>query len=149
MEVSRRTLKILAAVVWYAGGVALTRKGISLILESRRQDPESDCLFVALGAALLLGGLKARFLFNRSCRRNLARIAALEHPRVWQFFRPGFFVALAVMIATGALLSRLAYADPRYICFVAAVDLTIAVALLGSSWVFWRERAFAAASPAG
>lgn len=149
MEVSRRTLKILAAVVWYAGGVALTRKGVSLILGLWRQDPESDCLFVALGAALLLGGLKARFLFNRSCRRNLARISALEHPRVWQFFRPGFFVALAVMIATGALLSRLAHADPRYICFVAAVDLTIAVALLGSSWVFWRERAFAAASPAG
>jgi hypothetical protein len=115
VEVSRRTLKVLAAVVWYAGGVALTRKGVSLILESRRQDPESDCLFVALGAALLLGGLKARFLFNSSCRRNLARIAALEHPRVWQFFRPGFFVALAVMIATGALLSRLAYADPRHI----------------------------------
>jgi hypothetical protein len=149
VEVSRRTLKILAAVVWYAGGAALMRKGVSLLLESRRQDPESDCLFVAIGAALLLGGLKARFLFNRSCRRNLARIAALEHPRIWQFFRPGFFVALAVMIATGALLSRLAHADPRYICFVAAVDLTIAVALLGSSWVFWRERAFAAPSRAG
>ncbi len=142
MHVSRRTLNVLAAAVWYAGGLSLLRKGASLLAESRRQDPEGDCLFLALGAAVLLGGLKARFLFSRSCRRNLARIAALERPRAWQFFRPGFFAALAVMIATGALLSRLAHADPRFLCFVAAVDLTIAVALLGSSWVFWRERAF-------
>lgn len=146
MKVSRRTLNILAAGVWYAGAAALLRKGIVLLAEARRQDPEGDCLFLALGAALLLGGLKARFLFSRSCRRNLARIAALEHPRPWQFFRPGFFAALAVMITTGALLSRLAHADPRFTCFVAAVDLTIGVALLGSSWVFWRERAFATAS---
>lgn len=142
MKVSHRTLNILAAVVWYAGGVALARKGTSLLLEARRQDPEGDCLLLALAAALLLGGLKARFLFSRSCRRNLTRIAALEQPRPWQFFRPGFFAALALMITTGVLLSRLAHADPRFICFVAAVDLTIAVALLGSSWVFWRERAF-------
>jgi len=144
VKVSHRTLNILAAVVWYAGAAALLRKGIALLAESRRQDPDSECLFLALGAALLLGGLKARFLFSRSCRRNLARIAALEDPRAWQFFRPGFFAALALMITTGALLSRLAHADPRFVCFVAAVDLTIGIALLGSSWVFWRERAFGA-----
>lgn len=142
MRASRRTLNILAAGTWYAGGLALLRKGVSLLLAAHAEEPWTDCLWLASGSALLLGGLKARFLFSRSCRRNLARIAALPDPRAWQFFRPGFFAALALMIATGAALSRLAHADPRFTCFVAAVDLTIAVALLGSSVVFWRERAF-------
>jgi hypothetical protein len=96
----------------------------------------------AVGTALLLGGLKARFLFSKSCDRNLARIAALDRPRIWQFFNPGFFVALAVMILTGAASSRLAHNHYSLLLGVAVLDLGIAIALLGSSHVFWREKAF-------
>lgn len=148
MRVAPRTLNILAAVTWYAGAVSLLRKGITLLVKEHARDPGDPGLWLALGAGLLLGGLKARYIFSASCRRNLARIAALPDPRLWQFFRPGFFIALAAMITTGALLSRLAREEPRAVLYVAAVDLTIGLALLGSSLVFWRQRAFSRRTPA-
>jgi len=142
MTVSKRTLNILAGVVWYAGGVALLRKAVSLLLEAHALRPDQEGPAVVVAVGLLLGAAKARFLFSRSCRRNLARIAELVDPKVWQFFKPGFFVALAVMILSGALLSRLAQVNYPLLCAVAALDLTIAVALLSSSYVFWQRRAF-------
>jgi hypothetical protein len=148
MRVSHRTLNILAAITWYGGAVSLLRKGITLLAKEYARDPGNTGLWLALGAGLLFGGLKARFVFSANCRRNLARIAALPDPRLWQFFRPGFFVALAAMITTGALLSRLAREEPGAVLYVAALDLTIGLALLGSSLVFWRQRAFDRKTPA-
>ena len=141
-------LHILAALVWYAGGMALLLKGGSLLVEAELIDPERIWPWLAGAMALLLGGLKARFIFSRSIKRNLARIAALDHPRVWQFFSPGFFVALTVMIAAGTSLSRLAHGNYAFLIAVAVLDLAIAVALLGSSIVYWQQRAFAP-QPAG
>ncbi len=140
--VSARSLNVLAALVWYAGGVVLLLKGSSLLAEANALRPGLVWPLVAVGVALLAGGLKARFLFSKSCKKNLARIAALEQPKIWQFFRPGFFVALAAMILAGATLSRLAHDRYALLIGVAALDLALAFALLGSSVVFWREKAF-------
>ena len=85
----------------------------------------------------------AMVLFRRSCRKNLARIAALQNPKIWQFYRPGFFVALALMIATGSILSRLAHGHHIFLLVVATLDLHIGTALLASSSVYWEERSFA------
>ena len=63
-----------------------------------------------------------------------------HHTDRWQFFKPGFFVALAVRILTGAALSRLAHNQYFFLLGVAVLDLGIAAALLGSSHVFWREK---------
>lgn len=148
MRVSHRTLNILAAITWYGGAASLLRKGITLLVKEYDRDPGNAGLWLALGTGLLLGVLKARYVFSANCRRNLARIAALPDPRLWQFFRPGFFVALAAMITTGALMSRLAREEPRAVLYVAALDLTIGLALLGSSLIFWRQRAFSRKTPA-
>jgi hypothetical protein len=139
--VSARCLKILAALVWYGGAAALLLKGRSLLIEARLLRPELGWHWLAIAAGLILGGLQAGLLFNRSCRKNLDRIASLEQPRIWQFFRPGFFVALGVMIAVGATLSRLAHNNYPFLIGVAALDLNIATALLGSSYVFWTHKA--------
>jgi hypothetical protein len=141
--VSTRSLKVLAAVVWYAGGIALLLKGGSLLAEADALRPALAWPWLAVVAALLAGGLKARFLFSHSCERNLARIASLDRPRVWQFCRPGFFVALAIMILAGTTLSRLAHNHYSFWIGVAVLDLGIAIALRGSSYVSWREKAFA------
>jgi hypothetical protein len=136
LTTSTHTLKALAALVWLVGGMVLLLKGGSLLAEAGALRPGLPWPWVAVAAALSLGGLKARFLFSQSCGRNLARIAALDPPRIWQFFKPGFFVALAVMILTGAALSRLAHSQYFFLFDVAVLDLGIAVALLGSSHVF-------------
>lgn len=47
------------------------------------------------------------------------------------------------MILTGATLSRLAHNKYTFLIIVATVDLGLAIALLGSSYVFWKQKAFA------
>lgn len=141
---SNRNLKIVAALVWYAGSAVLLLKGYSLLTEAAALRPGLAWPWLAVGIALLLGGLKARFVFVRSCDRNLARISSLDRPKIWQFFTPGFFVALAIMITTGAALSRLACNNYPLLIGVAVLDLAIATALLASSHAFWRQKALAA-----
>ena len=70
--VSNHTLKILAALVWYAGGIVLLLKGGSLLVEAKTLRPEQDWIQLAPLAGLCVGGLKAKFLFYKSCRKNLA-----------------------------------------------------------------------------
>jgi hypothetical protein len=140
--VSARSLNILAALVWYVGGIVLTLKGGSLLVEAASLRPGLVWLWLSVGAALLAGGLQARLLFMRNCEKNLARIAALEQPKVWQFFKPSFFLFLALMVLLGATMSRLAHGHYPWLIAVATVDLSLAVALLASSYVFWREKAF-------
>lgn len=137
--VSPRTLALLAALVWYAGAVVLVLKGSSLIRGATGLQP-GPWPWIAIGAAVLAGALKARFIFIHSCRKNLERIARLDRPRPWQFFRPGFFLALAVMISAGATMSRMAEGHYGPMLGVGALDLSIALALLGGSIPFWRTR---------
>ena len=139
LSVSHRTLKTLAALFWYVGGIVLLIKGCSLLLEAEGLHPHRFWPWASAAAALLAGALKSKFIFNTSCRRNLVRIAAIDRPKIWQFFRPVFFLFLSLMIFAGAMLSRLAHGNYPFLLGVAALDLTIATGLLGSSHVFWRR----------
>jgi len=144
LTVSRRTLYILAAVVWHVGGIVLLVKAASLITEAASLKPEQSWQWVFVVVGLCFGLLKARFLFSKSCRKNLARIDALDQPRIWQFFRPGFFLMLTIMILAGATMSRLAAGHYRSLIGVATLDLSLAIALLGSGLIFWRQRVLVA-----
>jgi hypothetical protein len=142
LTVSARTLNIVAALVWYAGGTVLLLKGGSLLVEAEALELGRIWPWLAAILALFLGGWKARFIFGKSIKKNLARSAALDRPRIWQFFSLGFLVALAAMITAGATLSRLAHGNYALLIAVAVLDLSIAVALLGSSVIYWQQRAF-------
>ena len=120
----------------------LLLKGGSLLVEAHSLKPEQEWLWFAAVAGPFIGGIKAMFLFSKSCQNNLTRIGVLDQPRIWQFFRPWFFVALIVMILAGATLSRLAHNNYVFLISVGILDLSIAVALLGSSYVFWKQKAF-------
>jgi hypothetical protein len=137
-----RNLAGLAALIWYVGAIALLLKARSLLAEAAALQPHRIWPWIAMTTALALGGLKARFIFSRSCRKNLDRISKLEQPRPWQFFGGGFMLLLATMIAAGVTLSRLAHGNYAFLIAVATLDLSISVALLGSSAVFWSNGAF-------
>lgn len=136
LSASHRTLRTLAALTWLIGGIALFAKGTQLAAILGRADPLWAALAAAAGIAV--GALKAKYVFVRFCRRNLDRIAGLEAPRVWQFFRPQFFAALALMIAAGVTLSKLALSSFAMLVFVAALDLSLATALFVSLIAFRR-----------
>ena len=139
---SHRRLKILAALVWYVGGIVLLLKGSSLLVEAEALRPEQNWPWLAVFAGLFLGSLKAKYLFSRSCRKNLDRIAALEQPKLWQFYRPGFFAMLTLMILFGATLSKLAHNNYPFLISVGTLDLSLAIALLASSYFFWTDKTF-------
>lgn len=143
LTVSTRTLNILAAFVWYVGGFMLLIKGCSMLVEADTLKPVQWWIWPAVFAGPFIGILKAKFLLNKSCQKNLDRITALARPRIWQFYSPWFFVALSAMITTGIILSRLAHHNYHFLIIVAIIDFSIAIALLGSSYIFWKQKAFA------
>lgn len=129
----------LAALTWYVGSVILIYKGGSLLLEAFSLMPDKSWHFYAVALGVTVGIVKSFYIFNKSCRRNLQRINKLKNPYVWQFFRPRFFVFLFLMVITGATLSRLAHGNYPFLIGVATIDVSIGVALLISSRVFWSE----------
>ena len=140
MKISKKALIILSAVVWYIGGIMLFRSGIELIILSIGMRPGENWPWVFIVPGILLGIFQASMIFNRSCRKNIARISQLEDPRIWQFFRPGFFLALAIMISSGILLDHFSQGRYFFMLTVAAVDFALTISLLGSSYVFWTEK---------
>ncbi len=142
MKISQRSLIIIAAIIWSGGGISLLLKGGALINNASALDPQSMWTYLSPILGIMIGLLKGRFLFSKSCEKNIKRIKALDNPRIWQCFRPGFLIFLAIIIPTGALMSRAAAGNFTYLCLVGALDLSIACALLSSSFVFWRHKAF-------
>jgi hypothetical protein len=137
-KVSHLTLILIAACVWYGGSVALLLKGSRLLLAADGLYPGHYWTWLSPVAGVLIGGLKARYLFQASCQKNLDRIRNLAHPKVWQFFSPGFMIFLALMIMGGAALSRLAQHNYPFLITVATIDFSLAVALLLSGHLFWQ-----------
>ena len=138
--VSKRTVKAVAAIVWLTGGVVLLLKATSLLAQANALQPGSGWLQVAVVVALLIGAIKARYIFSAFCRSNLDRIAALEKPQLWQAFRPRFYLFLAAMILLAAILSKLATGSYPGLIAVAMLDISIGVALLGSAMAFRAPR---------
>jgi hypothetical protein len=142
MKVSQLTLIVLAAFVWFSGGIALLLKGSALIKSAYAIDSQSLWTFAAPLLGVIAGLLKGKFLFSKSCKKNIKRIRLLDDPRVWHCFRPGMLIFLAIIIPAGAWMSRAAAGNFTYLCLVGALDLSISFALLTSSIVFLQMRAF-------
>lgn len=142
MKVSKLTLIVLAALVWYSGGIALLLKGSALIKSAYVIDSQAFWTFAAPLLGVIAGLLKGHFLFSKSCKKNIQRIRSLATPRLWQCFRPGMLLFLAIIIPTGAWMSRAAAGNYTFLCLVGALDLSISFALLTSSIVFLQLKAF-------
>jgi hypothetical protein len=138
LTTSKSTLTVISGFVWLSGGVILLLKAASLNALAIALRPGEIWPWLAIAVALLIGGLKARYIFGGFCQKNLDRIAALENPQLWQAFRPGFYVFLATMVVLGATLSKLAIESYPALLALVILDISIAIALLGSFRVFFR-----------
>jgi hypothetical protein len=137
---STRTLKILAAMLWYSGAIILLTKGTTLLLEADSLQPGRHWTWLTVVFGLSIGWLKVKFIFRRACQKNLTRIALLSEPKIWQFYRPGFLLFLAAMIIIGSTLSRMAHGNYPFLITMVILDFSLATALFGSSVVFWKHR---------
>lgn len=137
-DASARSLKLLALLVWSSGAVVLYIKSLGLLLEAENISPGHFWIWLAVLGGLMIGIIKARYLFRRLCLNNMKRIDALEKPRLWQFYRLRFFVFLVTMIVLGLFLSVQAHDNYPMLLGMAVVEISIATALLVSSNCFWR-----------
>ncbi len=137
---STRTLILLASLVWYSGAVVLFFKSSKLLLEAQSINSNQTWIWLAVLSGLIIGGIKAKYLFKRLCIKNLKRIDALSKPKLWQFYRIRFFIFLLSMILLGSLISRLAHGNYPALITMAIVEISIATALLGSSNCFWKQK---------
>ena len=136
---SIKTLKLLAALVWFSGAVVLFIKGFGMFFEAEQMNPGELWTWLALSAGLLLGSIKARYLFSRLCIKNIRRIEGLKEPRLWNFYRVRFYVFLLVVSLSGLYVSQQAHGDYSMLIIMIIVDLSLATALLASSNCFWKK----------
>ncbi len=137
---STHTLKLLASLVWYSGAVVLSYKSSKLLLEAQSINPDQVWIWLAVAGGLILGIIKAKYLFKRLCIKNLKRIDSLERPRLWQFYRTGFFLFLFAMILLGSFISQQAHGSYPALLTIAIIEVSLATALLGSSSCFWKKQ---------
>lgn len=136
---STRLLKLLASLVWYSGAVVLAFKSSRLLIEAQSINPELLWIWLAVLAGLMIGLIKAKYLFTRLCIKNLKRIDSLEQPKLWQFYRIPFFFFLLAMIVLGSFISQLAHENYSMLITMAIIEVSLATALLGSSHCFWQQ----------
>ncbi len=129
----------MAAIVWISGGVILVLKGYSVLAGAKRLNPQLSWPWIAAFSGILLGLLRSKVLFVKSCKKNLQRIEALNTPRAWQFYKPWFFAALALMILLGAVITRAAEGNYVLLNIVGMVDLSIGAGLILSAPTFWTK----------
>jgi hypothetical protein len=137
---SKRKVKIASALIWYSGAVILILKAGRLLIEAETLQPGKFWPWLAVAVGMTIGFMKAKLLFAKVCQKNLLRIEAMEHPKIWQCFKPRFFLFLFAMIILGAILSRLAQNNYPFLIGVAVIDFSIAAALFSSSYIFWSHK---------
>ncbi|MCK5394486.1 MAG: hypothetical protein KAJ32_00765 [Gammaproteobacteria bacterium] len=137
---STRSLKLLAAMVWYSGAIVLSYKSSRLLLEAQNINTEQTWIWLAVLAGIMIGMVKAKYLFKRVCIKNLKRIDALKAPKLWQSYRTHFYFFLLAMIILGSFISRLAHGNYAALITMATIEVSLATALLGSSNCFWKKQ---------
>jgi hypothetical protein len=135
----KKILKLLAMVVWYIGFVALSLKSYKLFVEAYSINNNLSYLTSFLLLGFLLSLLKTKYIFIKSCQKNLLRIDSLESPKIWQFYRLGFFIFLMIVISLGAFLSHIASGNYFFLASVGIIDMALALALLFSSFEFYKN----------
>jgi hypothetical protein len=136
LAVSKNTLKTVSAVVWLVGAAFLLSKAATLFAQAIALKPSETLSWLAVVAGVLIGGVKAKYLFGWFCRKNLERIDKLGDPQLWQAFRPVFYVFLAAMLLLSAALSRLAIGNYAGLIALVTLDISVGIALLGSMQPF-------------
>ncbi len=139
MNTSPRILTLLAMIIWYLGVVFLSIKSTKLFIASKDLGASTGAVSLAAAVAIIIGWLKGKTLFTAMWLKNLQRINNLENPKIHQFYRPRFFLFLALMISMGAILGRTAQGNVYFLVGLATLELSVGTALFISSFAFYKR----------
>jgi len=138
-NVSSFQLKLSAGLVWYAGSITLFLKGQQLLQAALILRPESSSSYYVYLIGIGVGLIKTRYIFIKSAKKNIARIYGLQKPKIWNIFRPKFFIFLALMIASGVVLSFLSRGNFLFLLSVASIDFSLSTALSVSGLLYLKN----------
>ncbi len=137
---TKNSLVNTAAFIWYCGGVVLVIKGFVMLKAAYNLDSAMLWTVITFLGGVLLGLIKAKFIFTHALKKNLKRIQNLSLPVYpWQCYRIGFFIFLAAMITLSKFMTSWSEGQYLYIQLIAALDFSIATALLSTGFIFWRK----------
>ena len=137
--ISRKTLKILAALVWVFGGTLLMIKGYTLLKSASLIYFDMVIISMVLISSFIIGQIKSKYIFEKFCIKNLKRIKRIKEPKIYQIFELKFFLFLILMVFTGVMLSKLAEDNYVFLLGVGMLDLALSTALLNSSTIFFKK----------
>lgn len=129
----------LAGLVWFVGVIVLLFKSSGIFIETVNIGAPFALTVTAVMSGLAIGAIKAKYLFIRLCRQNIKRIYALNSPKIWQFYRPRFFIFLFLMIAFGKYAYHISDTNCYLLLLLATLELSISTALLISIKCFWNK----------
>lgn len=131
---NHRAWIFVSGVVWAFAGALLLYKGLGF-LELSRDEAGTKWL---MGAALLVGLLKGRFVLSKTAKRLVDRIASLPAPISARSVYPkSYWILLGSMVAMGMALK---FAPTVW---RGAIDVAIGAALLnGAMYYFKAGRSF-------
>ena len=142
MKVNRRTLLLIACVVWCAAGVNILRIGVEAY--------SSYLTWVNVLLSIVVFSVFQRFVFGRLVVKHTTRIGSYAEERQFflKFFDGKSFVIMAIMMAGGIALRASGVAPER---FVAVFYTGLGASLLLAGLLFGRNfgRALASAGLGG
>lgn len=133
---TKNTLIRLAALVWFTGVLVLLFKSMTILFETVRNGTPALVAVLAMTSGLLIGVIKAKYLFIHFCTQNIKRILALEFPRIWQFYRIRFFFFLFFMILASKYAYSLSNGSAAILVPLSVLELSVSTALLLSGKCF-------------
>ncbi len=140
LTATRANLVKLAAVVWFSGVVILLFKSTIILIEAVKLGAPVSVAVSTVITGLVIGMIKAKYLFIRICKSNIKRIYSLKSPKIWQFYRIRFFFFLFLMITLGNYAYRLFHNSIFLLFTLAVLELSISTALLISGKCFREIR---------
>lgn len=135
MKVNKRTLLLLACVVWAIAGANVLRRGVL------SYPGHLSALNLALSACVFL--VFQLFIFGKMVKRHTTRILSYQEERqyFWHFFDGRTFFIMFIMISGGILLRTSGICPERFIAvFYSGLGASLLLAGLRFGAAFLRSR---------
>ena len=100
LNTTKINLMKLAALVWFAGVFILLYKSTVMVIEAVDIGAPLSVAVFTMITGMVIGLVKAKYLFIPLCKKNIKRISGLKSPKIWQFYRLRFFFFLVLPTPT-------------------------------------------------
>ncbi|MGV7221617.1 MAG: hypothetical protein ACQ9MH_08840 [Nitrospinales bacterium] len=135
---NKNNLLSIAGGFWGIMGLFLIYRSFALYqLAMSEQAATTQAIAISVICGLIIGGIKGKFVFSKTARKNKTRIEGLDAPhKAYHAFGNKFYILVPGMILLGFLLRHYNEYLGGYVV-VGAIYCGIGAALAVSSLAYW------------